>query len=438
MKIKRLFQIMLLAVAFTLIAIPTKAEAKKKDKSPIPETLTMKQWSDEFITYKPAPYTKQILWVSSDPDIVSVCGTEKKPAKAYLVAKAPGTATVSCKVGGEKYSCEVTVTPNDTTIYMGTEIETVQYGKRIVTRTPAVFFKDYAIDDYTDYYEVMTDAAREGCQIIRLWVTDGKFNKAEDLIFEAMLYSDLFTDGTAEVDGLSQLIYFDKVIQNHHMGKKQIYEGYSNLTRATDIAWATGLFFDGELPPYEDEELLHIYCDWDENISHERWCEVYDMFVPTNKALVLHLNFGCNSLEGYLQSVFMHTGIEPTNEIEAASISFYNELISEARYMTDDYIICETLKNKLRTMMSYLNGERSHSGVEHVVTHDMTGVCQDYTEITMFALSLLDVDNSVGNTRAHTWNRVYINGQWYNLDVTNNAFTNMSLNEYQAIYENYR
>lgn len=61
------------------------------------------------ISIRNVPKSRDIIWVSSDEDVVKCIPDTKKAYKSKIVALKSGTATVSAIVDGQYYSTTITV-----------------------------------------------------------------------------------------------------------------------------------------------------------------------------------------------------------------------------------------------------------------------------------------------------------------------------------------
>lgn len=80
-----------------------------------------------------------------------------------------------------------------------------------------------------------------------------------------------------------------------------------------------------------------------------------------------------------------------------------------------DYIINNTKYDKERTDKNIINYE---SNTAYGVLYEGYGICSGYADAMAIFLNYFDIPNFKVASENHVWNAVYVDGQWYHLDLT--------------------
>lgn len=104
-----------------------------------------------------------------------------------------------------------------------------------------------------------------------------------------------------------------------------------------------------------------------------------------------------------------------------APLDFIQPVIAHAGTLDSDRERVEYLNDYLRTLLAYEQGKTS--GVTQTFaphTGELKAACGSYARAMKFLCAAVDIPCFTISTKAHTWNLVYVDGQWLHVDVSAN------------------
>ena len=116
-----------------------------------------------------------------------------------------------------------------------------------------------------------------------------------------------------------------------------------------------------------------------------------------------------NYTEGEIQEI--------NNKIEQLSVALINNNLStlDNIRIIHDYIINNTKYDSLRSDQNILTYK---SNIAYGPLLQGYGICGGYTDAMQLFLEKLNIKNFRVSSSNHIWNAVYLDGNWYNLDLT--------------------
>ena len=104
-----------------------------------------------------------------------------------------------------------------------------------------------------------------------------------------------------------------------------------------------------------------------------------------------------------------------------APLDFIQPVIAHAGTLDSDRERVEYLNDYLRTLLAYEQGKTS--GVTQTFaphTGELKAACGSYARAMKFLCAAVDIPCFTISTKTHTWNLVYVDGQWLHVDVSAN------------------
>ena len=127
-----------------------------------------------------------------------------------------------------------------------------------------------------------------------------------------------------------------------------------------------------------------------------------------------------------------------TGQIIAPGMSDFQKSEAINNYLCQTSEYDQTAKEALLSMPrgKMISDTHKYSQTAYGVLADGLGICQSFAEAfkvlaSRAGLKSIVVTGVINGIGGHEWNRVYIDGQWYTLDVSNNA--NLHMNKFLNI-----
>ncbi len=118
-----------------------------------------------------------------------------------------------------------------------------------------------------------------------------------------------------------------------------------------------------------------------------------------------------------------------------APLEFIQPVINEVSRMNTDREKVEYLNDYLCTLLTY--DRKSSSGVTQTFSQhsgELKGACNSYAKAFKFLCAVADIPCITVSTTNHTWDLVYVEGQWLHVDVAYNDHNNT---HYMLLAESY-
>lgn len=120
-----------------------------------------------------------------------------------------------------------------------------------------------------------------------------------------------------------------------------------------------------------------------------------------------------------IEKLYSDAEIEEINfKIENIKRQIINESMTNREKIKafHDYIINNTVYDNEST--NNLSNNKNNSNKANGVLNNKVAICSGYTDLMAIFLSSINIPNYKISTKKHVWNAVYIDNNWYHLDLT--------------------
>lgn len=173
-------------------------------------------------------------------------------------------------------------------------------------------------------------------------------------------------------------------------------------------------------------DTFTFYCEYDCNDDmkdiSDTTLEIMNNYVhPYNS--YDRFNVTINNYNIVTVSIFKNYSDEEIIATNTKLNSIYNEIINkysdtyERIKAFHDYVINTTVYDKKASEQSERNIKVKSHKASNVLLHGL-GICGGYTDTMSLFLDKLNINNFKVSTDTHIWNAVYIDDNWYNIDLT--------------------